>query len=50
MIQSQSPRVAVIGGARTPFAKAGTAFRKHLPLDLSVHAVNGLLSPLCQLR
>ena len=44
MIQSQSPRVAVIGGARTPFAKAGTAFRKHLPLDLSVHAVNGLLS------
>lgn len=44
MIQSPPARVAVIGGARTPFAKAGTAFRKHSPLDLSVHAVNGLLS------
>ncbi len=37
-------RVAVVGGARTPFAKAGTAFRKHSPLHLSVHSVNGLLA------
>ena len=36
-------RVAVVGGARTPFVKAGTKFRKHRALDLSVHAVDGLL-------
>ena len=36
-------RVAVVGGARTPFVKAGTVFRKHSALDLSIHAVNGLL-------
>ena len=36
-------RVAVMGGARTPFAKAGTVFRKFTALDLGVHAVNGLL-------
>ena len=36
-------RVAVVGGTRTPFAKAGTAFKQHTPLDLSVHAVDGLL-------
>ena len=36
-------RVAVIGGLRTPFAKAGTVFRKYSALDLSVHSVNGLL-------
>ena len=36
-------RVAVIGGARTPFVKAGTVFRQYSPLDLSVHSVNGLL-------
>ena len=36
-------RVAVIGGSRTPFAKAGTVFRKYSALDLSVHSVNGLL-------
>ena len=37
------PRVAVIGGSRTPFVKAGTVFRKYSALDLGVHAVNGLL-------
>ena len=37
-------RVAIVGGARTPFAKAGTVLRRHSPLDLAVHAVNGLLS------
>lgn len=41
-MQSNS-RVAIVGGARTPFAKAGTVFRNHSALDLSVHAVDGLL-------
>lgn len=36
-------RVAAVGGSRTPFAKAGTALRKYSALDLSSHAVNGLL-------
>lgn len=36
-------RVAVMGGARTPFVKAGTVFRNYSALDLGVHAVNGLL-------
>ncbi len=44
MTQSKSTRVAVVGGARTPFAKSGTALRSHSPLQLSVHAVNGLLA------
>jgi acetyl-CoA acetyltransferase family protein len=35
--------VAVVGGARTPFVKAGTVFRKYSALDLSIHSVNGLL-------
>jgi acetyl-CoA acetyltransferase family protein len=36
-------RVAIVGGARTPFVKAGTVFRKCTPLELGTHAVNGLL-------
>lgn len=43
MMQGRSTRVAIVGGARTPFAKAGTVFRRSSPLELSVHAVNGLL-------
>ena len=43
MNESTSPRVAVVGGARTPFVRAGTVYRKYSPLDLGVHAVNGLL-------
>ncbi len=43
MHQNAATRVAIVGGARTPFAKAGTVFRKHSALDLSVHSVNGLL-------
>lgn len=43
MIPDPSTRVAVIAGARTPFVKAGTVFRKYSPLELSVHSVNGLL-------
>lgn len=43
MAQSGTTRVAVVGGARTPFAKAGTRLRQYSALDLSVHAVTGLL-------
>ncbi len=43
MTPSTSTRVAIVGGARTPFAKAGTALKKFLPLELAVHSVNGLL-------
>lgn len=42
MAPETTPRVAVVGGARTPFVKAGTSFREHRPLDLSIHAVRGL--------
>ena len=43
MNQSTSTRVAVVGGARTPFVKAGTTFKKHSALDLAIHSVDGLL-------
>ena len=43
MNQDKSSRVAVVGGARTPFVKAGTRFKKHSALNLAVHSVNGLL-------
>ena len=46
MNQHASARVAVIGGARTPFVRAGTVFRKYSALDLAVHSVNGLLEKL----
>ena len=36
-------RVAIIGGARTPFVKSETVFKNHSAVDLSMHAVNGLL-------
>lgn len=36
-------RVAIIGGMRTPFVKSGTAFSDLTQLDLSAHAVSGLL-------
>ncbi len=39
----QSP-VYILGGARTPFAKAGTVLRKISALDLATHSVNGLLA------
>lgn len=41
---SQVNRVAIIGGARTPFARAGGALREQSALDLAVHAVHGLLA------
>ncbi len=43
MTSLAQPRVAIIAGARTPFAKAGAALKARSALDLSVHAVNGLL-------
>src|SRR5499433_738287 len=36
-------RVAIVAGARTPFAKAGKAFASLGPLALAKHAVYGLL-------
>ena len=43
MSQDSAPRVAVIGGGRTPFVKAATAFHKHTALELAAHSVDGLL-------
>lgn len=39
-------RVAIVGGARTPFAKAGTVFKDIPALDLATHSVNGALEKL----
>ena len=39
-------RVAVVGGARTPFAKAGTALKEFSALELGIHSVNGALEKL----
>ncbi len=36
-------RVAVVGGARTPFAKAGTSLKNQSALDLGAHSVDGVL-------
>lgn len=48
MINSQKGqrRVAVIGGARTPFAKAGTTLKEFSALELGTHSVNGALEKL----
>ena len=43
MEASRSTRVAIVAGLRTPFVKAGTVFRHHSALTLSLHAVRGLL-------
>jgi acetyl-CoA acetyltransferase family protein len=40
---SRNGRVAIVGGARTPFAKAGGVLERYTALDLGVHAVDGLL-------
>lgn len=41
---TDSPRrVAIVAGARTPFAKAGTKLRGHSALELARHSVDGLL-------
>ena len=39
-------RVAVVGGVRTPFAKAGTALKEISALELATHSVNGALEKL----
>ena len=39
-------RIGVVGGARTPFAKAGTVFKHHRALDLAAHSVDGLIEKL----
>ena len=44
MSENTSTRVAIIGGARTPFAKAATRFKEYSALDLAVHAVDGLIT------
>lgn len=44
MATRRKNRVAIIGGARTPFARVASALRHHSALDLSVHAVNAALS------
>lgn len=44
MENKEHDRVAIMGGARTPFVKAMTTFSKLSALDLAVHSVNGLLS------
>ena len=36
-------RVAIVGGIRTPFVKANTVFKKYSSLELSAHAVKGLI-------
>ena len=43
MNASSGRRVAIVGGCRTPFAKAGTAFRDVLAVDLARHAARELL-------
>jgi acetyl-CoA acetyltransferase family protein len=36
-------RIAVVDGIRTPFVRAGTAFKDHNAKDLAVHSVDALL-------
>ena len=43
MSENTAARVAVVGGVRTPFGRAGTVFKKRSALNLAVHSVNGLL-------
>ncbi|MEE8407126.1 MAG: acetyl-CoA C-acyltransferase, partial [Acidimicrobiia bacterium] len=41
-----SERVAIVGGARTPFAKAGTFLKERTALELGTHSVDGALAKL----
>ena len=45
MTHDRSIRVAVMGGARTPFARAGTVFRKYSALDLGAVSYTHLTLP-----
>ena len=40
---SVSKRVAIVAGGRTPFVKAGKAFKDLGPLKMATHAVTGLI-------
>lgn len=44
MSNSLPRRVAIVGGARTPFAKAGAQLKSQSGLDLATHALNGALA------
>ncbi len=46
MSNKTKTRVAVVGGVRTPFAKAGTALKEISALELATHSVNGALEKL----
>lgn len=43
MNEASNNRVAIIGGARTPFAKAHTTLKGYSAVDLGAHAVDGIL-------
>ncbi len=43
MFDKNATRVAIVGGMRTPFVKAGTTFKDIPPLQLSSHAVKGVV-------
>jgi len=43
MSEKSATRVAIVGGMRTPFVKAGTTFKGIPPLKLSSHAVKGVV-------
>lgn len=43
MDEKTNRRVAIVGGARTPFAKAGAQLRDYSALELATHAVDGAL-------
>lgn len=44
MSERSGTRVAVVGGARTPFARAGTVFKDRGALDLAAHSIEGVLA------
>lgn len=44
MAEASRPRVAIVAGLRTPFAKQGTAYRNVSALDLGVMAVKELMT------
>ncbi len=43
MSDKNATRVAIVGGMRTPFVKAGTTFKDISPLKLSSHAIKGVI-------
>ncbi len=43
MSENKTRKVAIIGGARTPFAKAGAQLKGYSALDLATHSVDGAI-------